>query len=56
MGDARLDYSALTFGWFDHFLKGEENDILKNPKVRYFTMGSNSGSQRNPGLLQVPSP
>ncbi len=41
MGDARLDYSALTYGWFDHFLKGEANDILKMPKVRYFTMGSN---------------
>ena len=41
MGDARLDYSALTYGWFDHFLKGEKNDILNMPKVRYFTMGSN---------------
>ena len=42
MGDARLDYDALTYGWFDHFLKGEDNKILeKMPKVRYFTMGSN---------------
>jgi uncharacterized protein len=42
MGDARLDYDALTYGWFDYFLKGEENGILtKGPKVRYFTMGSN---------------
>ncbi len=41
MGDARLDYNALTYGWFDHFLKGEDNDALKQPKVRYFTMGSN---------------
>ncbi|HVF46044.1 MAG TPA: CocE/NonD family hydrolase, partial [Pyrinomonadaceae bacterium] len=41
MGDARLNYSELTYGWFDHFLKGEQNDILKMPKVRYFTMGSN---------------
>lgn len=41
MGDARLDYNALTYGWFDHFLKGENNDALKMPKVRYFTMGSN---------------
>ncbi len=41
MGDARLDYNALTYGWFDHFLKGEQNDILKMPKVQYFTMGSN---------------
>lgn len=41
MGDARLDYAKLTFGWFDHFLKGEQNDALKMPKVQYFTMGSN---------------
>ena len=42
MGDARLDYDALTYGWFDHFLKGKDNGLLaKTPKVLYFTMGSN---------------
>jgi hypothetical protein len=42
MGDARLNYDELTYGWFDHFLKGETNGILeKMPKVRYFTMGIN---------------
>ena len=42
MGDARLDYNALTYGWFDHFLKGEDNGFLqKQPKVTYYTMGSN---------------
>ena len=42
MGDARLDYDALTYGWFDYFLKGEDNKILeKTPKVRYYTMGLN---------------
>jgi putative CocE/NonD family hydrolase len=42
MGDARLDYDELTYGWFDHFLKGEDNHVLeKMPKVRYFTMGMN---------------
>jgi putative CocE/NonD family hydrolase len=42
MGDARLDYDALTYGWFDTFLKGEKNQFLeKTPKVRYFTMGIN---------------
>ena len=42
MGDARLDYDDLTYGWFDYFLKGEKNGILeKMPKVRYFTMGIN---------------
>lgn len=42
MGDARLDYDALTWGWFDMLLKGEQNDFKsQTPKVRYFTMGSN---------------
>lgn len=41
MGDARLDYSKMIYDWFDYFLKGENNDVLKRPKVQYFTMGSN---------------
>lgn len=42
VGDARYDYDALTYGWFDHFLKGEDNGLLDTlPKVRYFTMGRN---------------
>lgn len=42
MGDARLDYSAIQYAWFDHFLKGEDNKILETmPKVRYFVMGAN---------------
>jgi putative CocE/NonD family hydrolase len=48
MGDARLDYDALTYGWFDYFLKGEKNGFLdKNPKVRYFTMGLNKWQTAN---------
>lgn len=42
LGDARLDYDELTYGWFDHFLKGEDNHVLETmPKVRYYTMGMN---------------
>ncbi len=42
MGDARLDYAALTWGWFDTFLKGERTGLLDTlPRVRYFTMGLN---------------
>ena len=42
MGDARLDYDSMTFAWFDHFLKGEDNGFLtKTPKVQYYTMGLN---------------
>jgi uncharacterized protein len=42
MGDARFNYDELMYGWFDRFLKGENNRVLEdNPKVRYFTMGMN---------------
>ncbi len=42
-GDARWDYSALTYGWFDHFLKGDPNSHLLDtlPHVRYYVMGIN---------------
>jgi putative CocE/NonD family hydrolase len=43
MGDARLDYQEITYGFFDRFLKGEASPRLeKLPKVTYFTMGSNT--------------
>jgi putative CocE/NonD family hydrolase len=42
VGDARYDYDALTYGWFDIFLKGEHTRLLDTlPKVRYYTMGLN---------------
>ena len=46
MGDARLDYAELTYGFFDRFLKGENGGdktaaLDARPKVTYFTMGSN---------------
>jgi uncharacterized protein len=46
MGDARLNYDELTWGWFDMLLKGEKNQFkANNPRVRYFTMGSNKWQQ-----------
>ena len=46
MGDARFDYNGLMYGWFDHFLKGEDNGILeKQPKVMYYVMGENKWKQ-----------
>jgi putative CocE/NonD family hydrolase len=48
MGDARLDYDSLTYGWFDTFLKGEKTDFLtKTPRVRYYTMGMNKWQTAN---------
>jgi len=43
VGDARLDYDRLVYGWFDYWLKGENEDFLEDlPRVQYFTMGSNA--------------
>ncbi len=42
VGDARLDYDALTTGWFDLWLKGEANGFTEDtPRVQFYTMGSN---------------
>ena len=42
MGDPRLDWDALTYGWFDYWLKGEDNGFVETtPKVQYYTMGLN---------------
>ena len=42
MGDARLDYNDIVYGFFDRFLKGEGKTRLDTlPKVTYYTMGSN---------------
>jgi predicted acyl esterase len=42
MGDARLDYNDILYGFFDKFLKGSANTRVDTlPKVTYFTMGLN---------------
>ncbi len=42
MGDARLDYNDIVYGFFDRFLKGAPSPRLDSlSKVTYFTMGSN---------------
>ena len=42
MGDARLDYQEITYGFFDKLLKGENSPRLqKLPKVTYYVMGLN---------------
>src|SRR5687767_5220277 len=42
MGDTRLDYDEIMYGFFDRTLKGEKGGRLSTlPKVTYFTMGAN---------------
>ncbi len=46
VGDARLNYDEQIYGWFDMWLKGEQNDFkAKTPRVQYYTMGSNQWQQ-----------
>ncbi len=41
LGDARFDYTQRYLEWFDYWLKGEKNDAVTRPKVRYYQMGAN---------------
>ena len=42
MGDARLDYNDIVYGFFDRVLKGVKNTrVDAMPKVTYYTMGLN---------------
>ncbi len=43
MGDARLNYQEIMYGFFDRFLKGEKSAVLDAlPKVTYYVMGLNT--------------
>jgi putative CocE/NonD family hydrolase len=42
MGDARLDYNEIVYGFFDRILKGETGTRIDSlPRVTYYTMGAN---------------
>ncbi|PCH58706.1 MAG: acylase [SAR86 cluster bacterium] len=42
LGDASFAYYEQIFGFFDHYLKEEDNGFLENtPRVQYYTMGKN---------------
>jgi len=38
---AKIDMDGLWLRWFDHWLKGADNGIAKEPPVHIFVMGSN---------------
>lgn len=40
--EAALDVPALVIRWFDHWLKGINNGIMREPPVCYFVMGDNT--------------
>jgi len=39
--DAQIDMDGYIVSWFDHFLKGADNGIEKDPPVYVFVMGEN---------------
>ena len=47
LGDARFPYWDLYLRWFEHWLKGVDNDVLSMPKVRLFVMGRNAWRDEN---------
>ncbi|MBI2823947.1 MAG: CocE/NonD family hydrolase [Planctomycetia bacterium] len=46
--DAGRQDAELSMKWFDHWLKGADNGVTKEPAVRYYVMGD-TFDQRAPG-------
>jgi putative CocE/NonD family hydrolase len=40
VGDARFDYTGFMLRWYDRWLKGVDNGIEKEPRVRVYNMGA----------------
>ena len=47
VGDARFGYAELYRRWFDHWLKGIDNGVEREPKLRIFVMGQNVWRSEN---------
>ena len=39
--DARIDYDETVLRWMDHYLRGVDNGVGREPPVRVFVMGDN---------------
>jgi putative CocE/NonD family hydrolase len=39
---ANSPVNEMMLAWFDHFLKGQKNDVAGKPRVDYFVMGANT--------------
>lgn len=40
VGDARFDYTGFLLRWYDHWLKGMDNGVEKEPRVRVYNLGA----------------
>jgi len=50
---ASIDPDLLTLRWFDHWLKGIDNGIDREPPVRIFIMGGGDGHKTSEGHIFV---
>lgn len=50
-GNIAPDLTTLRKRWFDHYLKGERNDVEHEPAVRIFVMGGGSGRRNRGGRM-----
>jgi hypothetical protein len=51
--DAALDLEAFHLRWFDHFLKGADNGVDREPPVRIYVMGGGDAHKTPEGRLFV---
>jgi putative CocE/NonD family hydrolase len=50
-GNLATDFLTLRLRWFDHWLRGIENGVEKEPAVRIFVMGGGTGRKNSAGRL-----
>lgn len=51
-GNLAADFLTLRLRWFDRWLKGVENGVDTEPKVRLFIMGGGSGRKNSAGRME----
>ena len=51
--DAALDLAAFTLRWFDHWLKGIDNGVDREPPVRIYVMGGGDAHKTSEGRIFV---
>lgn len=51
--DAALDLKQFTLRWFDHFLKGVDNGVDREPPVRIYVMGGGDAHKTAEGRIFV---
>lgn len=50
-GQLAKDFWELRVRWFDHWLKGVDNGVDKEPTVQYFVMGGGTGRRNEAGRM-----